>query len=294
MAVLGLGRRARLVGDERATLAGLLAHPTFELLPLKSSLERAAALPPGSTISVTASPAKGIEATVDLVEELDRRGHVGVPHLSARMIRDRAHLADLVARLGALGTRHVFVVGGDTREPGAYVDGLALLRAMADVGHPFTEIGVPCYPEGHAFIPDDALLAALRDKAAFATSMTTQMCFDAGAIARWLTARRAEGFRLPVRIGVPGVAEPHRLLAIGARIGVADTRGFVRKNSALVARLVRSGGFYRPDRLLEDLAPIAARPDAGIVDLHIYTFNNVGPTESWRGAYLTRLSREDM
>ena len=49
--------------------------------------------------SVTASPAKGIEATVALCAELQLAGFTAVPHLSARMIRDRAHLVDLVAWL---------------------------------------------------------------------------------------------------------------------------------------------------------------------------------------------------
>ena len=282
-------RRRRLGGEDRAALARLLAAPTFELLPLKNAHEQAAALPAGSTISVTASPTKGIEATIDLCESLQGLGFVAVPHLSARMIRDRAHLADLLARLRGLGTTRAFVVGGDTKEPGEFPDGLSLLRAMAELGHPLTEVGVPCYPEGHAFIPDTALLDALRAKAEFATSMTTQMCFDAGAIATWLAARRAEGLALPVRIGIPGVAEPHRLLAIGARIGVADTRGFLSKNTRFVARLVRSGGFYRPDRLLEELAPTASRPGSGVIDFHLYTFNNVAATEAWRAGYLARL-----
>ena len=77
--------------------------------------------------------------------------------------------------------------------------------------------------------------------------MTTQLCFDPGAIATWIAARRAEGIALPVHVGVPGVAEPHKLLAISARIGVADTHRFLTKNIRFVARLMRSGGFYRPD-----------------------------------------------
>ena len=90
--------------------------------------------------------------------------------------------------------------------------------------------------------------------------MTTQLCFDAGAIVGWLTARRAEGLALPVEIGVPGVAPVHRLLAISARIGVRDTGRFLSKNVGLVGRIVRSGGFYRPDGLLRGLAPAAADP----------------------------------
>ncbi len=281
--------RSRLSADAREALAAVLGAPTFELVPLKNALAQAAFLPPGATVSVTASPARGLEATIALSEQLQAAGFHAVPHLAARMIRDRAHLRDIVTWLEGVGADRAFVVGGDAQEPGAYPDGLSLLREMAEIGHPLSEIGIPCYPQGHAFIADAPLLGALRAKAAFASYMTTQLCFDPGAIATWLAARRAEGLALPVHIGIPGVAEPHRLLAISARIGVVDTHRFLVKNTRFVARLIRSGGFYRPDGLLEGLAPLMADPAAGVADLHVYTFNAVEVTEAWRRRYLAAL-----
>jgi methylenetetrahydrofolate reductase (NADPH) len=280
-----------LAPPAREALARILRAPTFELVPLKNSMAQAAYLPAGATVSVTASPAKGIEATVSLCQELQAAGFRAVPHLSARMVRDRSHLVDLIAWLEGAGVDRAFVVGGDAKEPGDYPDGLSLLREMAEIGHPLAEIGIPCYPQGHAFIADGPLLEALREKAAYASYMTTQLCFDPGAIASWIAARRAEGLLLPVHVGVPGVAEPHRLLAISARIGVADTHRFLTKNVRFVARLLRSGGFYRPDGLLEGLAPHLADPQAAIVDLHMYTFNAVDATERWRRDYLAKLTR---
>jgi methylenetetrahydrofolate reductase (NADPH) len=282
-------RRTTLAPPARDALARLLRAPTFELIPLKSSMQQAAFLPAGATVSVTASPAKGVEATVALCEQLQAAGFRAVPHLSARMVRDRAHLVDLIAWLEGAGVDRAFVVGGDAKEPGAYPDGLSLLREMAEIGHPLGEIGIPAYPQGHPFIADGPILNALRAKAPFASYMTTQLCFDPGAIASWIAARRAEGLRLPIHVGVPGVAEPQKLLAISARIGVADTHRFLVKNIRFVTKLVRSGGFYRPDALLEGLAPHLADPGAGIVDLHMYTFNAVDGFESWRRAYLDRL-----
>ena len=253
-------RRSSLAAPSREALARLLAAPTFELVPLRNALSQADHLPPGATVSVTASPAKGLEATVALCEQLQARGFRAVPHVSARMIRDRAHLVDLIEWLEGAGVDRAFVVGGDAKEPGDFPDGLSLLREMHEIGHPLGEIGIPCYPQGHAFIADGPLLDALRAKASYASYMTTQLCFDPGAIASWIAARRAEGLELPVHVGIPGVAEPHRLLAISARIGVADTHRFLSKNIRFVARLMRSGGFYRPDGLLEGIAPHAADP----------------------------------
>jgi methylenetetrahydrofolate reductase (NADPH) len=282
-------RRSTLAAPSREALARLLAEPTFELVPLRHAIDEADHLPAGATVSVTASPAKGIEATVALCEQLQGRGFRAVPHVSARMIRDRAHLSDLVAWLEGAGVDRAFVVGGDAKEPGDFPDGLSLLREMHEIGHPLGEIGIPCYPQGHPFIADRRLLEALRAKASYASYMTTQLCFDPGAIASWIAARRAEGVQLPIHIGVPGVAEPHRLLAISARIGVADTHRFLSKNIRFVAKLMRSGGFYRPDGLLEGIAPHAADPAARIVDIHLYTFNAVSATETWRQDYVAKL-----
>lgn len=283
-------RHVSLTPPARAALLALVRRPTYELIPLKNALAQLDFLPPGATVSVTASPAKGLEATVALCEQLQARGFRAVPHLSARMVRDRAHLTDLIAQLNAAGIDRAFVVGGDAKEPGDYPDGLALLRELREIGHSLSEVGIPCYPQGHAFIADGPLLDALRDKARFASYMTTQMCFDPGAIATWIAARRAEGIDLPVHVGVPGVAEPQKLLAISARLGVADTHRFLVKNVRFVARLVRSGGFYRPDSLLEGIAPHLADPRARIVDLHMYTFNAVEATEAWRQSMQEKLA----
>ena len=287
-----LGRSHRVDAPGRAALARVLAEPTFEVLPLKNVRAQFEALPAGARVSVTASPGKGLEATMDLAAELQVGGFAAVPHLAARMVRDRAHLADLLAHMAEAGLTRAFVVGGDAAEPGAYPDGLSLLHAIGEIGPVPASIGVPCYPDSHPFIPDDVLLATLRAKAPFASWMTTQLCFDAARISSWLVARRAEGIRIPVMIGVAGATEPQRLLAISARIGVRDTRRFLAKNLALVSRVVRSGGFYRPDDLLAGLAGAAADPDLHVAGIHLYTFNQVAATETWRRHYLAGLLAE--
>ena len=278
----GSKEKATLTSEQRTALTSIVRKSKFEIIPLKNAREQAAALPRGATVSVTASPGKGIEATVDLTIELERAGLRAIPHLSARMIRDRAHLVELLVRLQDAGIDRAFVVGGDADEPGEFLDGLSLLRAMADLGRLPTELGVPCYPQGHPDIPDDALLQALRDKAPLVHYMTTQLCFDPKAIAAFIAARRAEGNQLPVKIGLPGVAEIPKLLSISARIGVKDASKFILKNARFVGALLRSGGIYRPTSLVEKLAPLIADPAADVLGFHIYTFNNVPATVDWR------------
>ena len=245
----------RSLSSRRAGVARLLADPTWELIPLKNARDQAASLPPGSTVSVTASPGKGLDATLDLAIELEQAGTRAIPHLSARMVRDARTSSELLARMTDAGIDRTFIVGGDAEEPGAFEDALSLLEAMADLGKLPEQVGVGCYPQGHPDIPGCGARAALRDKAPFASYMTSQLCFDPKAIERFIAARRAEGNKLPVRIGMPGVAEIPKLLSISARIGVKDASRFVLKNARFVGELLRSGGVYRPTALVEELAP---------------------------------------
>ena len=85
-----------------------------------------------------------------------------------------------------------------------------------------------------------------------------------------------------MKLGIPGVAEIPKLLSISARIGVKDASKFVLRNYRFVGQLLKSGGVYKPSRLVRDLAPTMADPAADVIGLHVYTFNNVSATEAWR------------
>lgn len=272
----------------RALLRGLLEHPKFEVLPLKNVLDQVGYLPAGATVSVTASPTKTLEDTVNLAGDLCQRGFDVIPHLSARMTHDKTHLGALLDRLAGLEISRAFVVGGDAPQRGIFPDGYSLLLAMDDLGHHLTEIGVPSYPEGHAVIPGTNLRQALRDKQPYASYMTTQMCFDARAIVDFVAGCRVDRIALPVQIGIPGVADRLKLLQISTRIGVGQSVRFLAKHRGLVSRFVRPGG-YAPEELLEGLVPSLSYPGTAIVGVHVYTFNQCETTERWRQEYLETL-----
>lgn len=281
-----------LTGGQREALRRLVATPKFELIPLSGAAEQAEPLPAGALVTVTASPSHGIESTLDLAEQMRARGHDAVPHLSAHMIRDRAHLAEVLARCGSAGLTRAFVVGGDAKDKGEFHDGVMLLQAIDEMGHPFTEIGVPGYPEGHVDIPDDVLLSVLGEKQRYAAYMTTQMCFNPEAIVSWLGRMRAAGITLPVHVGTPGVAEITKLMTISARIGIADSARYLKKNRKMVGHLLTPGRFG-PDALLEGLAPAMGEPSAAIEALHLFTFNQVEATVAWQERMLEALETEE-
>ena len=204
----------------RAAVRRILEHPKFEVLPLKNVLDQVGWLPGGATVSITASPTKTLEDTMDVAAELCQRGFQAVPHLSARMTHDKRHLAALLGRMEELEISRIFLVGGDASQRGIFPDAYSLLLAMDDIGHHLSEIGVTSYPEGHGVIPYAKLRQALHDKQPYASYLTTQMCFDPVAIGDFVSGCRADGIVLPVQIGIPGVADRLKLIQISTRIGV--------------------------------------------------------------------------
>ena len=285
----GTREKTVLTAEQRAAITALVSNPKYELIPLKKVRETAEALPPGARVTVTASPAHGLETTLDVAEWIAARGHEVTPHLSARMVRDRAHLADLLARMRSIGIKTLFVVGGDAETPGEFTEALPLLRAIHEIGHPFTEIGVTAYPEGHVNIAEDVLARVLKEKQQYANYMASQMAFNPEAVSTWLERTRADGVTLPLDLGVLGVVEMTKLMTIAAKIGVADSARYLNKNRGLIGALATPGAFG-PDAFLTTLAPMLADPQAGVRGLHVFTMNQVEATAKWQQRMLQELA----
>lgn len=268
----------------RRGASALLAAARLEVLPLEGVTREVAALPPGTTVTVTASPSKGTMATIAVAERLAALGLRAVPHLSARGMRDWAELAEVLHRLDHAGIRDAFVVGGDaTGTDPVFADGLELLRAMDQLGHRLDDIGVPAYPEGHPSIPEPVLWSSLAAKQRYATYAVTQLCFDAEAICGFVGAARARGVTLPILAGIPGAVDTAKLLRVGLRIGIGDSLRFLRGNRGVVRRLLRPGG-YRPDGLVRRLDSKVSAGRCELAGAHVYTFNDVAATARWLAA----------
>jgi methylenetetrahydrofolate reductase (NADPH) len=242
------------------------------------------------TVTVTASPARGLESTVGLTERLAAHGYQVVPHLSARLVRDRAHLTDLAARLTAAGVTDVFVPAGDADPPaGHYDSALALLADLTDLGRPFARLGITGYPESHPRIADDITIQAMWDKRRHASYIVSNICFDPAVLARWIARIRGRGVSLPLLVGLAGPVERTRLLTMAARSGVGESARFIARHASWLVRLGVPGG-YSPARFLGSAATVLADPASRVAGLHLFTFNQVQQTEQWRRELLDRIA----
>ena len=273
-----------------AFLADMLTSARYEVLPTGSVEDKVLThVPLDLTVTVTASPAKGLEATLSLTERLARHGYAAVPHLAARMVSGRAELSEICARMQEAGVRTVFVPGGDQDPPaGDYTSALDLLEDLTALGSPFPEVGITGYPESHPTISDDVTVQAMWDKRRHATHVVSNLSFDPETIRAWLERMRARGVTIPMLLGIPGPIDRTKLLTMATKIGVGDSTRFLAKHKGTFARLAAPGGFTG-ERFLERCAPVLARPEARVTGLHVYTFNQIAETEAWRRSYLDRL-----
>ena len=246
-------------------------------------------VPRNISLTVTASPGKGMPATVDLTERLAAHGFNVSPHLSARLIRDRSELAEILDRLHEAGIRSVFVVAGDVPEPAGNFEGAAaLLETMAEIGHQFGKVGITGYPESHPIISDETTIQAMYDKAPYADYIISQICFDPKTISGWARWVKRRGVDLPIRVGMPGVVNRQKLVRISATIGLGESARFLLKQRNWLLKMFMPGG-YSPNRLVLGLKPALADPESNLEGFHIYTFNDVEKTEAWRREMLKRV-----
>jgi len=271
------------------TLARVLENARYEVLPTATTEEKVLThLPRDRVVTITASPSKGLEATIDLAERLAGHGYTAVPHLAARMITGRTELAELCERLTGKGINRVFVPGGDAEPAGDYPDALSLLEDLTVLGRPFTQVGITGYPESHPTINDDLTVQAMWDKRRHATHVVSNLTFDPAVVRGWIRRMRDRGITMPLLLGVPGPVERTKLLAMATRIGVGESTRFLAKHKGTFARLAAPGGFTG-EKFLEQCAPALAMPDAFVEGLHVFTFNQIAETEAWRTELLERL-----
>jgi methylenetetrahydrofolate reductase (NADPH) len=274
-----------------ATLVRLLTNVRYEVLPTASTEDKVLEhLPRGRTITVTASPSKGLEATLDLAVRLAGHGYDVVPHIAARMVSGRTELAEIIDRLVAKGVSSVFVPGGDAEVAGDYPDALSLLEDLTVLGRPFAHVGITGYPESHPSINDDLTVQAMWDKRQHATHIVSNLTFDPSVVRDWLHRLRARGVTMPLLLGIPGPVERTKLLGMATKIGVGESTKFLAKNKGLFARLAAPGGFTG-ESFLEKCAPALAESGALVEGLHVFTFNQIAETEAWRTHLLASLQR---
>jgi methylenetetrahydrofolate reductase (NADPH) len=249
-------------------------------------------LPEGTRVYIAHIDGTPIDDMVATAKRLARGGFQVMPHFPARVIRDRAELADWVTRYrGEAGVEQALLLGGGVATPaGDFDNSMQLIETGLFDG--FTRLHIAGHPEGNRDIDPDGgdrnVMQALRWKQAFAErsdarmALATQFAFEAAPVIAWVERLQKEGIDLPVHIGVAGPAKLQTLIKFAIACGVGPSLRVLQKRAKDVSKLLLP---FEPDAFIADLAAHKAKtPGFGIEAVHFFPLGGIKTNAAWTQA----------
>ncbi|MBK6983140.1 MAG: metFprotein [Betaproteobacteria bacterium] len=241
----------------------------------------------GATIFITFLQGSDFRDTVQVAKRLKAEGFNPVPHIVARGIPSKRYLEEALATLtGEIGVHEALCVAGTADPPaGEFRDTLQLLGTGLFDKYAISRIGMAGHPEGNPGVAAETIRRALDWKNDFARRtgaslyLVTQFCFESGPVIAWDRQLQAQGNRLPIYVGVPGLATIRTLLHHAKACGIGPSMQFVARQAMNVARLMTVSA---PDKLVAELAAHkAADPRSAIAGVHMYPLGGLKKTSDW-------------
>ncbi|QBY00392.1 methylenetetrahydrofolate reductase [Rhodophyticola sp. CCM32] len=248
-------------------------------------------LPEGTRVYIAHIEGTPIDDMVATAARLVGDGYRVMPHFPARIIRDRATLADWIARYqGEAGvTQALLLAGGPATPAGDFDSSMQLMETGLFDKAGFTHLHVAGHPEGNRDIDpgggDAMVMQALRWKQDFAArsdadmAIATQFAFEADPIIAWADRLAAEGIRLPIHIGIAGPARLQTLIGFAIACGVGPSLDVLQKRARDVTKLLLP---FEPTEIITRLATHkAANPDFNIESVHFFPLGGIKKSAQW-------------
>ncbi len=246
-------------------------------------------LPKGTRVYIAHIEGTPIEDMVATARRINVEGFTVMPHFPARIIPDKATLADWISRYqGEANVTQALLLGGGVNTPaGDFDSSMQMMETGLFDG--FKRLHVAGHPEGNKDIDksggDAIVLQALKWKQAFADrsdadmAIATQFCFEADPVIGWANRLAAEGIKLPIHIGVAGPAKLQTLIKFAIACGVGPSLRVLQKRAMDVTKLLLP---YEPTDVINALAAHkAANPDFGIEQVHFFPLGGIKTNAAW-------------
>jgi methylenetetrahydrofolate reductase (NADPH) len=292
MALLNF-RRAEAPKPEgsSAEVEALLKGFSIEVMPRTAEKieDFRALLPRGTRVYIAHIEGTPIADMVATAKRLHTEGYPVMPHFPARIIHDRATLADWIARYqGEADVKQALLLGGGVTTPaGEFDNSMQMIETGLFDG--FERLHVAGHPEGNKDIDPDGsdrmVMQALKWKQAFSDrtdaqmAIATQFCFEPAPVIAWADRLAAEGIKLPIHIGVAGPAKLQTLLKFAIACGVGASLRVLQKRAKDVTKLLMP---FEPDEFIAGIAAHkAAHPDFGIEAVHFFPLGGIKTNATW-------------
>ena len=295
MALLNFRREARPATPVMPEMEEFLEGYSIETMPRTAAKveDFRLLLPARTRVYIAHIEGTPIEEMVATAARLRREGFEPMPHIPARIIRDRAMLADWIERYrGEADLRQALLIAGGVARPhGDFHSSMQMMETGLFDG--FERLHVAGHPEGNRDIDpgggDRGVMEALRWKLDFARhsdaemAIVTQFAFEAAPVIAWVDRLRAEGITLPVHIGAAGPAKLQTLIRFAIACGVGPSLKVLQKRAKDVTKMLLP---FEPTEFLGDLARHkAANPDFGVEAVHFFPLGGIKANAEWAIAH---------
>ncbi|MCK0143769.1 methylenetetrahydrofolate reductase [Aliiroseovarius sp. F20344] len=248
-------------------------------------------LPEGTRVYIAHIEGTPIEDMVATAKRIMEEGFDVMPHFPARIIKDKATLADWIAQYqGEADVKQGLILAGGVAEPhGEFDSSMQLLETGLFDQAGFTNLHVAGHPEPNLDIDPKGgranTYAALDWKQEFAKrtdadmALATQFCFEAEPVIAWANELAERGMNLPIHIGIAGPAKLQTMIKFAIACGVGPSLKVLQKRAKDVSKLLLP---HEPDEILNDLAlHKTANPDFNISQVHFFPLGGIKTNANW-------------
>ena len=232
-----------------------------------------------------------ITEMVPAAKRLNDEGFTVMPHIPARVIKNKAMLGDWLSMYqNEAGVDEALLIAGGSPKPiGDYDSSIKLIESgLFDLAG-FKRLHIAGHPEGNKDIDPDGEIKnvseALSWKQEFSKrtdaemAIATQFCFDANVVKKWMDDIKDDGIDIPIHIGIAGPAKLQTILKFSIECGIGSSMKILTKRAKDITKLLLP---YEPTQVLKELAEYKAKdPKFNIEQVHFFPFGGVKQTSDW-------------
>ena len=232
-----------------------------------------------------------ITEMVPAAKKLNDEGFTVMPHIPARVIKNKAMLGDWLSMYqNEAGVDEALLIAGGSPKPiGDYDSSIKLIESgLFDLAG-FKRLHIAGHPEGNKDIDPDGEIKnvseALSWKQEFSKrtdaemAIATQFCFDANVVKKWMDDIKDDGIDIPIHIGIAGPAKLQTILKFSIEGGIGSSMKVLTKRAKDITKLLLP---YEPTQVLRDLAEYKAKdPKFNIEQVHFFPFGGIKQTSDW-------------
>lgn len=232
-----------------------------------------------------------IGAMVATAKRITDEGFVAMPHIPARIIKNKFILNDWISMYqNEAGVNEALLLaGGSTKPVGDYDSSIQLIESGLFDKANFRRLHIAGHPEGNKDIDPDGgtvkVSEALSWKQEFSRrtdasmAIATQFCFDAGIVKDWADAIKHQGIDIPIHIGIAGPAKLQTLLKFSIECGIGASMKVLTKRAKDLTKLLLP---YKPTQILNELAAYKLNDSKlNIEKVHFFPIGGIKKTVEW-------------